>query len=139
MGFHAQYDCTDIGARESNSVSAIRRLVFKWQDIDVLKSLHKALEPMADFTDTLSGDSYVTVSSIKPTLRFIENASTAEPDDTRLTASQPKFKKTLRNATQVTKLRPSRTRLLGWTLDTRPNTCVKRVAKMLLKISRGRY
>jgi hypothetical protein len=76
----------------------VSHLVLKWQDIDVLKSLHKALEPMADFTDALSGDSYVTVSSIKPTLRFIENASTAEPDDTRLTADvkakiQENFKK----------------------------------------------
>ena len=40
---------------------------------------------MSDFTDALSGDSYVTVSSIKPTLSFIENASEAAQDDTNLT------------------------------------------------------
>ena len=38
---------------------------------------------MADFTDALSGDSYVTVSSIKPTLSFIKDATMATDDDTR--------------------------------------------------------
>ena len=60
-------------------------LVLTWQDIDVLTSLHKALEPFADFTDALSGDSYVTISSIKPTLSFINDATMAADDDTSLT------------------------------------------------------
>lgn len=64
----------------------VSHLVLKWQDIDVLKSVRTALEPLADFTDALSGDSYVTISSIKPTLSFIENASKAADDDTTLTA-----------------------------------------------------
>ena len=58
----------------------------KWQDLDVLASVHSALEPLADFTDVLLGDSYVTVSSVKPTLSFIENASKATHNDTNLTA-----------------------------------------------------
>lgn len=60
-------------------------LVLTWQDIDVLTSLHKALEPFADFTDALSGDSYVTISSIKPTLSFIKDATMTADDDTSLT------------------------------------------------------
>ncbi len=54
--------------------------------MDVLTSVLTALEPLADFTDALSGDLYVTVSYIKPTLKFIENASEAARDDTNLTA-----------------------------------------------------
>ena len=60
-------------------------LVLTWQDVDVLTSMHKALEPFADFTDALSGDSYVTISSIKPTLSFIKDAMTATDHDTSLT------------------------------------------------------
>lgn len=103
MGFHAQYDCTHIGARESNSVGTIRRPKNLPLGVDVARYrcseiLHKALEPMADFTDALSGDSYVTIGSIKCTLRFIKNASKEEADDTRLTADvkakiQENFKK----------------------------------------------
>ena len=44
------------------------------------------MEPLADFIDVLSGDSYATVSSVKPTLSFIENASKATHDDTNLIA-----------------------------------------------------
>ena len=64
----------------------VSHLVLKWQDLDVLTSVRSTLEPLADFTDALSGDSYVTVSSVKPTLSFIENASKATHDDTNLTA-----------------------------------------------------
>ena len=64
----------------------VAHLVLTWQDIDVLTSVHKALDPFADFTDALSGDSYVTVSSIKPTLSFIKEATMATDDDTSLTA-----------------------------------------------------
>lgn len=34
-----------------------------WQDISVLESVNNALKPVADFTDILSGENYVTVSS----------------------------------------------------------------------------
>jgi hypothetical protein len=53
----------------------VAHLVLTWQDIDVLTSVHKAL-----------GDLYVTVSSIKPTLSFIKEATMATDDDTSLTA-----------------------------------------------------
>ena len=39
-------------------------LVPTWQDIDVLQSIHKALNPVSNLTDILSGEKYVTVSAI---------------------------------------------------------------------------
>ncbi|XP_016340495.1 zinc finger BED domain-containing protein 1-like [Sinocyclocheilus anshuiensis] len=43
-----------------------RHLAPSWQDIDVLESVCKALNPLADFTDALSGEEYVSVSYLKP-------------------------------------------------------------------------
>ncbi|CAM4735536.1 unnamed protein product [Leuciscus chuanchicus] len=40
-----------------------RHLVQTWQDIDVLEAINKTLSPLQDFTDALSGESYVNVSS----------------------------------------------------------------------------
>lgn len=45
-----------------------RHLVPTWQDIDVLESMNEALSPLLEFTDSLSGESYVTVSYVKPVL-----------------------------------------------------------------------
>lgn len=45
-----------------------RHLVLTWQDLEVLKSVHKALKPLVEFTDALSGEDYVTVSFVKPVL-----------------------------------------------------------------------
>ena len=64
-------------------------LVLTWQDIDVLTSLHKALEPFADFTDALLGDSYVSISLIKLTLSFIKDATMAAADDRRPEGEHP--------------------------------------------------
>jgi len=38
-------------------------LVPTWQDLEVLESIDKALSPLADFTDILSGEKYVTFSA----------------------------------------------------------------------------
>lgn len=43
-------------------------LIPTWQDMMVLKDVNGALEPLAQFTDSLSGDTYVTVSTVAPTL-----------------------------------------------------------------------
>lgn len=42
-----------------------------WQDPDVLEAMNKALKPAADFTDILSGEDYVTVPSLRPTLPLL--------------------------------------------------------------------
>lgn len=59
-----------------------------WYDLQVLESVHKALRPLLDFTDTLSGEDYVTVSSVKSMLSLF-NTDTLAPqeEDTDLTKS----------------------------------------------------
>lgn len=51
-----------------------RHLVPTWQDLDVLKSINKAVKPLQDFTDALSGESYVSVSYIKPVLHLFKTS-----------------------------------------------------------------
>ncbi|KAL2083830.1 hypothetical protein ACEWY4_019348 [Coilia grayii] len=41
-------------------------LSLTWQDTDVLQAVQKALKPVSDFTDILSGENYVTSSSVLP-------------------------------------------------------------------------
>ncbi len=43
-----------------------------WQDVSVLESINAAMKPVADFTDVLSGEKYVTVSSVKPVLELLK-------------------------------------------------------------------
>lgn len=57
-----------------------------WQDIDVLQSINKALKPLLEFTDSLSGESYVSVSYLKPVLHlFRTEVLKHSADDTQLT------------------------------------------------------
>lgn len=51
-----------------------RHLVPTWQDLDVLESINKAVKPLQDFTDALSGESYVSVSYIKPVLHLFKTS-----------------------------------------------------------------
>ncbi|XP_051997764.1 E3 SUMO-protein ligase ZBED1-like [Xyrauchen texanus] len=58
-----------------------------WQDIAVLESVNAALKPAAEFTDLLSGESYVTVSSVKPVLKLLtEDMLKPSSEDTTLTS-----------------------------------------------------
>lgn len=45
-----------------------RHLVPSWQDMALLESVSKALGPLVEFTDALSGEMYVSVSFLKPVL-----------------------------------------------------------------------
>ncbi|KAK7934198.1 hypothetical protein WMY93_005094 [Mugilogobius chulae] len=63
-----------------------RHLVPTWQDIEVLESISKALGPLLEFTDALSGEQQVTVSYVKPVLSLFNSEVLAiKPDDTELT------------------------------------------------------
>ncbi|XP_061585714.1 E3 SUMO-protein ligase ZBED1-like [Cololabis saira] len=65
-----------------------RSLIPTWQDIDVLESIHKALHPLLDFTDALSGEEYVSISYLKPVLHLLATSILAEDqEDTDLTRS----------------------------------------------------
>ena len=50
-----------------------RHLVLTWQDLDVLESMNKALSPLMEFTDALSGELYTSVSYLKPVLHLFNN------------------------------------------------------------------
>ena len=43
-----------------------------WQDIDVFESITAALKPLQDFTDAPSGETYVSVSYLKPVLHLFK-------------------------------------------------------------------
>lgn len=63
-----------------------RHLALTWQDMDVLESVNKALSPLVEFTDALSGEQYVSVSYLKPVLHlFNEQVLKPQDDDTQLT------------------------------------------------------
>lgn len=63
-----------------------RHLAPSWQDIEVLESIHKALNPLVEFTDALSGEANVSVSCVKPVLQlFNTEVLKPEDDETELT------------------------------------------------------
>ena len=52
------------------------------QDIDVWSAINEALSPLADFTDIMSGEKYVTGSSILPILSLLKSSVLkANPND----------------------------------------------------------
>ena len=63
-----------------------RQLVPTWQDLDVLESVHGALNPLLEFTDALSSENYVSVSYLKPMLQLFRTQILKPSDDeTQLT------------------------------------------------------
>ncbi|KAK0141639.1 Zinc finger BED domain-containing protein 1 [Merluccius polli] len=65
-----------------------RHLVPTWQDMDVLESMNKALSPLKEFTDALSGELYPSVSYLKPVLHLFNNQILKHQDgDTELTTT----------------------------------------------------
>ena len=63
-------------------------LSLTWQDKDVLESMNKVLSRLSSLTDILSGDSYVTISSVVPMLALLNNSILKNcDDDTELTAT----------------------------------------------------
>ncbi|XP_022042867.1 E3 SUMO-protein ligase ZBED1-like [Acanthochromis polyacanthus] len=65
-----------------------RHLVPTWQDLEVLEATNKAVKPLQDFTDALSGEAYVSVSYIKPVLHlFRTSLLQPQEEDVALTAT----------------------------------------------------
>ena len=61
-------------------------LIPTWQDIDVLESTQAALGPLADFTDMLSAENFMTMSAIQPVLHVLWSDVLMETEnDTQLT------------------------------------------------------
>ncbi|KAL7824411.1 hypothetical protein SRHO_G00294770 [Serrasalmus rhombeus] len=57
-----------------------RPLVLTWQNIEVLEAVQKALKPLQDFTDALSGEEYGTLSCVRPVLHLF-NTSLLAPGE----------------------------------------------------------
>ncbi|XP_019854816.1 PREDICTED: zinc finger BED domain-containing protein 1-like [Amphimedon queenslandica] len=47
-------------------------LIPNWQDLDVMESLDEVLSPLAEFTNILSSEKLVTISSLKPLLHHLK-------------------------------------------------------------------
>ncbi|XP_042587877.1 E3 SUMO-protein ligase ZBED1-like [Cyprinus carpio] len=68
-----------------------RHLILGYQVLDVLESVSKALGPLLEFTDALSGEDYVSVSHNKPVLSLFNTTILApEEGDTDMTKSLKK-------------------------------------------------
>ena len=48
-------------------------LIPTWQDIIVLESVNAAVSPVAEFTDFMSGEKYVSISATKPLMWHLED------------------------------------------------------------------
>lgn len=65
-----------------------RHLAPTWQDLDILESVNQALQPLKEFTDALSGETYVSVSYVKPVLHLMKTSVLVEKEgDSDLTKS----------------------------------------------------
>ena len=56
-------------------------LIPTWQDTMVLESVNAALSPVAEFTDFMSGETYVSISAIKPLMQHLEDILLEEKED----------------------------------------------------------
>lgn len=53
------------------------------QDTEVLESVNKALKPLQEFTDALSGEDYVCISYLLPVLHLLKTKTLADDDEDR--------------------------------------------------------
>ena len=56
-------------------------LIPTWQDMEVLKAINDTLSPLADFTDVMSGETYVTSSAILPIINLLTTSVLKENDE----------------------------------------------------------
>lgn len=55
------------------------------QNFDVIDSVQKALSPVSELTDLLSGENYVSASSTIPIVQHLMSICSPKPDDSALT------------------------------------------------------
>ncbi|XDV18076.1 hypothetical protein PO909_023848 [Leuciscus waleckii] len=107
------------GSRDQKS----RHLLPTWQDIDVLEAITKALKPLQDFTDALSGEEYVSVSYVKPVLHLL-NTNILKPEEDKAGLCEDIKKRVLDYLNE--KYKDPTDELLNmatWTHGSRPPTC----------------
>ena len=54
------------------------QLAITWQDNDLLTSINTFVASLEDLTDTLSGETRVTISAVKPRLQYLNDVLLAE-------------------------------------------------------------
>ena len=59
-------------------------LVPSWQDVDCFAAIQTALSPVADLTDIMCGDKYVTISSMKSLLNILKSDLEEDPKEPEL-------------------------------------------------------
>nr|XP_043903695.1 T cell receptor beta chain MC.7.G5-like [Solea senegalensis] len=65
--------------------ASTQHLVPTWQGTEVLETVQKALKPLQEFTDALSGEYYVTLSYVRPVLHLFSTSTLAvEEGDSEL-------------------------------------------------------
>uniref|UniRef100_A0A1X7VKR9 Uncharacterized protein n=1 Tax=Amphimedon queenslandica TaxID=400682 RepID=A0A1X7VKR9_AMPQE len=69
------------------SDSKMTHLIPNWQDLDVMESLDKVLSPLAEFTNILSSEKLVNVSSLKPLHHLKTEVLFQKENDTDLTVT----------------------------------------------------
>ena len=68
-----------------------RKFIPSWQDLDVMESIEVVLGPLFSFTDSLSGEKYVSVSLVKPVLNLFEEEQLCPADsDTEMSKTLKK-------------------------------------------------
>ena len=66
-------------------------LAITWQDIDLLTSINTFVAPLEDLTDTLPGETHVTISAVKLVLRHLCDVLLAEScKDSKITKEMKK-------------------------------------------------
>ena len=76
MRIYCSYGKTNLRTKGSNQNTSYilsrdrstSHLAITWQDIDLLTSINAFLTPPDDLTDTLSGETLITISAVKPML-----------------------------------------------------------------------
>ncbi|XDV29425.1 hypothetical protein PO909_032555 [Leuciscus waleckii] len=74
LGLPAHQLITESATRWGSRQQKSRHLAPTWQDIEVLESIQKALKPLQDITDALSGEEYVTISYVRPVLHLFNKS-----------------------------------------------------------------
>lgn len=62
-----------------------------WQDFDVIRDVCKVLKPLANVTDALSGEKYVTISAVLPLLKLMKGALEEDEEDSQVSKNLKRF------------------------------------------------
>ena len=111
----------------------VSHLVLTWQDLDVLTAINTALAPLADFTDVMSGENYVTGSAILPIMDLLYNSVLQVKEEDKPLTNELRWKQTSNLETPVQKLFTFCKSVLLLTLGSRRSSLMMRCLKVWKK------